>query len=170
VKKKVDRLKAEGRSKSTKVFSNSLQPKLNGMIDVSGKELTKRTAISQAMIKLSPSTLNLIKNGEILKGDVLEQARVAGIMAAKKTPSIIPLCHPLWLSQVKISFSFHNDGIAITSYVSAIERTGVEMESLLACAISALTIYDMCKMYDKTIEITDIKLLEKKKSPHGGLT
>lgn len=138
--------------------------KSNGMIDVSDKELTKRIATSRAIIKLSSSTLDLIKNGEILKGDVLEVARVAGIMAAKETPAIIPLCHPLRLSYVKISFSFLDDGIAITSQVSAIERTGVEMESLLACAVSALTIYDMCKMYDKAMEITDIKLLEKKKS------
>lgn len=138
--------------------------KSDGMIDVGNKELTRRTATSQATIKLSPSTLDLIKNGKTLKGDVLEVARVAGIMAAKKTPAIIPLCHPLQLSYVKISFSFFADGIVITSQVSAIERTGVEMESLLACAVSALTIYDMCKMYDKAMEITDIKLLEKKKS------
>jgi cyclic pyranopterin phosphate synthase len=138
--------------------------KLDGMVDVSDKKPTRRIATSQAVIKLSPSTLDLVKNGEISKGDVLEVARVAGIMAAKETPAIIPLCHPLQLSHVKISFSFFDDGITITSRVSAIEKTGVEMESLLACAVSALTIYDMCKMYDKAMEITDIKLLEKKKS------
>ena len=137
--------------------------KLDGMVDVSGKEVTRRVAISQAIIKLNPSTLNMVKNGEAIKGDVLEVARVAGIMAAKETPAIIPLCHPLRLSQVKISFSFFDDGIKITSQVSATERTGVEMESLLACAVSALTIYDMCKMHDKAIEISDIKLLEKRK-------
>lgn len=137
--------------------------KLDGMVDVGNKEVTKRIAISQAIIKLSPSTIDLIKNGKVIKGDVLETARVAGIMAAKGTPLIIPLCHPLRLSQVKVSFSFFDERIKIISQVSAIERTGVEMESLVACAVSALTIYDMCKAHDKAMKISDIKLLEKKK-------
>ena len=138
-----------------------------GMIDVSAKKETRRTAVAGALVKLSSKVLNLIKGEKVLKGDVLEQACLAGIMAAKKTSDIIPLCHPLRISDVKISFEFTPGGIEITSRAAAIERTGVEMEALVAASVSALTIYDMCKMYDRAIEITDIMLLEKRGGKSG---
>jgi len=144
-----------------------VQDKLNGMVDVSEKEVTRRTARAQAVVKLKKGVLNLIKSQQILKGDVLEQAKVAGIMASKRTSDIIPLCPPLQISDVKISFTFLSYGIRIISQVKAMERTGVEMEALPACAVAALTIYDMCKMYDKSMEITDIMLLEKKGGKSG---
>ena len=144
-----------------------VRDRLNGMVDVSEKEVTRRTAKAQAVVKLKKGVLNLIKSQQILKGDVLEQAKVAGIMASKKTSDIIPLCHPLQISDIKISFFFLNYGIRIISRVKAMERTGVEMEALTACAVAALTIYDMCKMYDKSMEITDIMLLEKKGGKSG---
>ncbi len=135
--------------------------KLNGMVDVSGKDITLRKAKAQAVVKLKPQIIELIKKKKALKGDVLEQAKIAGIMAAKKTSNLIPLCHPLSISNIKISFTLLSEKIKITSYVTARERTGVEMEALIAATLAALTIYDMCKMYDRTIEITDIFLLEK---------
>jgi len=137
------------------------------MIDVSSKKETKRVAKSQAVIKLKKEVMDLIKNKKVIKGDVLENARSAGILAAKKTSDLIPLCHPLRITDIKISFSFTDNGIVIISQVSAIERTGVEMEALVACAISALTVYDMCKMYDRSIEITDVMLLEKRGGKSG---
>ena len=108
-----------------------------------------------------------IKNNRIAKGDVLEQAKVAGIMAAKKTPDIIPLCHPLRITEVSITYSFIKEGIKVLSRVTAFERTGVEMEALVACTTAALTIYDMCKMYDRGNEIREIILLEKRGGKSG---
>jgi len=134
---------------------------LNGMVDVSDKDITLRRAKAQAVVKLKPQIIELIKKKKILKGDVLEQAKVAGIFAAKKTSNLIPLCHPLSISNVKISFVLSSKEIKITSDVTARERTGVEMEALIATTLAALTIYDMCKMYDRAIEITEILLLEK---------
>jgi len=134
---------------------------LNGMVDVSDKDITLRRAKAQAVVKMKPQVIELIKKKKILKGDVLEQAKVAGIFAAKKTSNLIPLCHPLSISNVKISFVLSSKEIKITSDVTARERTGVEMEALIATTLAALTIYDMCKMYDRAIEITEILLLEK---------
>ncbi|MBT9130717.1 MAG: Cyclic pyranopterin monophosphate synthase 2 [candidate division WS2 bacterium] len=142
---------------------------MNGLVDISKKEITRRKATAQAVVKLKKRVLTLIKEGQILKGDVLEQARLAGIMASKRTSDIIPLCHPLAILDIKISFTYFNSGIRIVSYVVAMDRTGVEMEALVACAVSALTIYDMCKMYDRSIEIADIMLLEKKGGESGEL-
>lgn len=138
-----------------------MKKRLNGMIDVSDKNITLRRAKAQAVVKMKPQIIELIKEKKTLKGDVLEQAKVAGIMAAKKTSGLIPLCHPLSISDVKISFVLSKKRIKITSDVTARERTGVEMEALIATTLAALTIYDMCKMYDRAIEITDILLLEK---------
>lgn len=135
--------------------------RLNGMIDVSGKDITLRRAEAQAVVKLKKRIIELIKKKKTLKGDVLEQAKVAGIMAAKKTSELIPLCHPLSISNIKVSFVLGSKEVKITSCVSARERTGVEMEALIAATLAALTIYDMCKMYDRAIEITDILLLKK---------
>jgi len=141
--------------------------KIDGMIDVSSKKETLRIARARAIIKLKKSIITMIKNGEIAKGDVLEQAKVAGIMAAKKTSGLLPLCHPLRISEVSISFSFIEGGIKIISHVTAFERTGVEMEALVACSTAALTIYDMCKMYDRGNVIQDIMLLEKRGGKSG---
>jgi cyclic pyranopterin phosphate synthase len=140
---------------------------LKGMVDVGAKKETRRTARAQAFVRLKSRVLNLIKEKKAKKGDVLEQARVAGIMAAKKTNHLIPLCHPLRIADVSIDYAFEEGGIRIISEVSAIERTGVEMEALTACAVSALTIYDMCKMYDRSMEITDVLLLEKRGGKSG---
>lgn len=144
-----------------------MKKRLNGMIDVSDKNITLRRAKAQAVVKMKPQIIELIKKKKILKGDVLEQAKVAGIMAAKKTSNLIPLCHPLSISDIKLSFTLGSREIKITSRVSARERTGVEMEALIAATLAALTIYDMCKMYDRAIEITDILLLEKTGGKNG---
>lgn len=140
---------------------------MNGLVDISNKKESKRVAKAQGFIRLKKEIIRLIKMKKILKGDVLENARLAGILAVKKTPDLIPLCHPLRLSDIKISFEFTRSGIKVISEVQALERTGVEMEALVACAISALTIYDMCKSYDRSIEITDIMLLEKRGGESG---
>ncbi len=137
------------------------------MIDVSKKKETERRAKAQAIVKLNEELIERIKEGKIEKGNIFEQARVAGILAAKKTPELIPLCHPLRITGIDISLSFVDGGIRVLSEVSGKERTGMEMEALVACAVSGLTIYDMCKMYDKTIEITDIMLLEKSGGKSG---
>ena len=141
--------------------------RLEGMVDVGAKRETKRTARAQAFIKVSDRVRGLIKEKKVKKGGVLEQARVAGVLAAKKTADLIPLCHPLRITDVKLSYEFAESGIRIISEVSATERTGVEMEALTASAVCALTIYDMCKMYDKSMEITDIFLLEKRGGKSG---
>ncbi len=136
------------------------------MVDVSEKSSTVRTAIASARVCMKPETLRLITERGIPKGDVFAVSRVAGIMAAKKTPELIPLCHPLNLSSVKIDFKIDEDkaSIEIISTVKIQAQTGVEMEALTACTVAALTIYDMCKAVDKGMTISDIKLLEK----HGG--
>jgi len=141
--------------------------RLEGMVDVSEKEETKRIAVAQAEVKLNKKIIDLIKAKKILKGDVFENARVAGVMAAKKTPELIPLCHPLRISDVKISFAVVNNSVKITSSVSALERTGVEMEALAAAVVSALTVYDMCKYIDKGISICEVKLIKKSGGKSG---
>jgi len=136
------------------------------MVDVSEKSITARTAIASAKVLMKPETLRLIIEKGVPKGDVFAVARIAGIMAAKKTSELIPLCHPLSLSSVKIDFRIDegSSSIEIISTVRIQAQTGVEMEALTACAVTALTIYDMCKAVDKGMTISDIKLLEK----HGG--
>jgi len=141
--------------------------RLNGTVDVGDKPETRRTARAQACIKVSGDVLKLIMKKKVLKGDVLEGARLAGIIAAKRTDEIIPLCHPLRMTDIKISFHYLDQAIKVISEVQAIDRTGVEMEALTACTVSALTIYDMCKMYDKSMEITDVMLLEKQGGRSG---
>lgn len=133
------------------------------MVDVTEKAITKRTAIAKATLTMLPETLVRIIEGGIKKGDVLAVSQVAGIMAAKKTPEIIPMCHPLLLTSVNIEFD-HNifkSELYIKSTVSLHGKTGVEMEALTAVSVSALTVYDMCKAIDKGIIIKEIKLLEK---------
>ena len=132
------------------------------MVDVSAKPVTERMARASALVRMEPTTLERIRNRELEKGEVLEVARLAGIMAAKKTGELIPLCHPLGLDAVEIGFSFpDNKTIAINSSVKVTARTGVEMEALTAASVVALTIYDMCKAVDRGMTIGQIQLEEK---------
>lgn len=141
------------------------------MVDVSEKEDTVRVARAQAVVCMQPDTLNMIREGAIKKGDVLAVAQVAGIMGAKQTSQIIPMCHPLALSGVDLDFSLDETraSIVITSQVKTTGKTGVEMEALTAVSIAALTIYDMCKAVDRWMEITDIRLIEKSGGKSGHL-
>ena len=131
------------------------------MVDVSEKQDSKRTARARASISMAKETIVALQQGEVPKGDVFAVARVAGIQAAKRTGDIIPLCHPLMLSSVKVEFEFNDDKVEIEAEVTTVGPTGVEMEALTACSVSALTIYDMCKSLDKRMEITDLALLQK---------
>lgn len=133
------------------------------MVDVGAKKDTERIAIAQAMVRMQPATLAAIKSGGIKKGDVLGVAQVAGIMGAKQTAHLIPMCHPLMLSSVNITFEMDekNSSITIQCQVKTTGKTGVEMEAISGASIAAMTIYDMSKAIDRWMEITDIKLLEK---------
>lgn len=139
------------------------------MVDVSPKEPTLRIAKAQAVVKLSKQAYLAVKEGRVKKGDVLAVASVAGIMGAKQTPHLIPMCHPLNIEQINIDFELNDENctIKVISTAKITAKTGVEMESLCACSIAALTIYDMCKSIDKTIEITDIYLLKKSGGKSG---
>ena len=143
---------------------------ITGMIDVGPKEKTHRIAKAQAFVKLNREILQKVKNNEMPKGNVLEMARTAGIFAVKNTPQLIPMCHIIEIEYANTDFSFKADGILIESKVSAHAKTGVEMEALTACTAAALTIYDMCKMFSKEIEIQDIYLLEKTGGKSGDYT
>jgi cyclic pyranopterin phosphate synthase len=136
------------------------------MVDVSQKADTERLAIARGEVHMHPETLSLIRQGAIKKGDVLTVAQLAGIMAAKRTSELIPLCHPLPLSQVQIDLVLDDalPGVRITAQVRTVGKTGVEMEALTAVSIAALTIYDMAKAAEKTMRIQNIRLVEK----HGG--
>lgn len=133
------------------------------MVDVSGKDNTTRQATAAATVFMKEETLRLIREGKMAKGDVLAVAQVAGIMAAKKTPSLIPMCHPLLLTGVDIAFHFDDgqNSLAIEATVKVNGQTGVEMEALTAAAATALTVYDMCKAVDREMEISGLCLLEK---------
>lgn len=131
------------------------------MVDVSHKPIVKREAVASGFIKLKPATISLIKKNAIQKGDCLAAAKIAGIMAAKKVGELIPLCHPLALDYIDLTFELKKNGIKITSTAKIQAKTGVEMEALTAVSIAALTIYDMCKAVDKMMEIADIKLVKK---------
>lgn len=134
------------------------------MVDVGDKPNQQRTAIAEGHIRLSAETLQLIRDNQIKKGDVLTVAEIAGIQAAKKTSELIPLCHPLQLTKVKVTTEVVEDGIKVTGEARCIGQTGVEMEALTAVHISLLTIYDMCKAVDKEMLMGEIMLLEKTKS------
>ena len=136
------------------------------MVDVTEKPDTDRIATAGAVVNVNTATMALIKEGGIKKGDVLAVAQVAGIMAAKKTPDIIPMCHPLLLSSVDISFTLSETQVLIEATVRCKGATGVEMEALTAAAAAALTVYDMCKAVQRDIEISEVKLLFK----NGGKT
>jgi cyclic pyranopterin phosphate synthase len=133
------------------------------MVDVGGKMPQSRRAIAKGTIFLSDQTLNLIRENQIKKGDVLTVAQIAGIQAAKQTALLIPLCHPLPLDKIDVNMDVTDHGIDVTSQARCIGRTGVEMEALTAVSIALLTIYDMCKAIDKNMQIGEIKLLEKVK-------
>ena len=133
------------------------------MVDVGGKEDVKRSAIARGAITLAVETLRLVKKNKIKKGDVLAVAKIAGIQAAKKTSGLIPLCHPLLLTNIEVNFEIKKDRIEIEAKVECIGKTGVEMEALAAVAVAALTIYDMCKAVDKKMRIGDIYLWQKLK-------
>ncbi len=144
------------------------------MVDVSGKETTRRLARARAKVRMLTATLEAIELGLVKKGDVLAVAQVAGVMAAKKVPDLIPLCHPLEISSVGISFDSERsaDGafLLITAEVTCLGRTGVEMEAMTAAAATALTVYDMCKSLDRWMKIEEIQLLEKSGGRSGHLT
>jgi len=134
------------------------------MVDVGAKKITARTATATGRIEVSKATLKAIQSGGIEKGDVFSVARLAGIMGAKKTPELIPLCHPLALNSVKVELKAAKDGSAaidITATCKVTAKTGVEMEALTAVSVAALTVYDMCKAADKSMRITDIRLTHK---------
>ncbi len=138
------------------------------MVDVGQKEATWRTAVAGARVTMKPETLELIARGEIPKGDVFACARIAGIMAAKKTPELIPLCHPIPLSNVTVDIrAVAPDMVALTATAQALYVTGVEMEALCAVSVAALTIYDMCKAVDRGMQITDVQLMEKSGGKSG---
>ena len=139
------------------------------MVDVSDKDVTARSATASALVKMRPETLTLILEGKAKKGDVLATARIAGIMAAKKTHELIPLCHPLMISKVSVEFApdTEHSVIAVTATVKVEGKTGVEMEALTACSVACLTLYDMCKAVDRAITITDLRLIEKSGGKSG---
>ena len=142
------------------------------MVDVGEKSETVRQAVATATVVMLPDTLSLIVQNQIKKGDVLAVARISGIMAAKQTPSLIPLCHTLQLNQVSVEFQIddENHSINVEAFVSTSAKTGVEMEALTAVSIAALTIYDMCKAVDRAIHIEDVKLLKKTGGKSGDYT
>ncbi|CAN5506751.1 cyclic pyranopterin monophosphate synthase MoaC [soil metagenome] len=142
------------------------------MVDVSGKDATTRIAVAKGRITMRKETLELIRWGMAKKGDVIAAARIAGIMAAKKTHELIPLCHPLMISSIAVDFAFDEAGTAIdiAATVKVEGKTGVEMEALTAVSVAALTIYDMCKAADRGMRIGDIRLAEKSGGKSGRYT
>lgn len=134
------------------------------MVDVGDKDIVKRTAEASGKIYLSKETLKLIEENNIKKGDVISVARISGIMGAKHTSELIPLCHNISIEKVSLDFTLEEDGIVIKSYCRCSYKTGIEMEALTAVSVAALTIWDMCKAVDKNMRISDITLLSKTKS------
>ena len=139
------------------------------MVDVTEKKATARMAVAGGVIYMKSKTIHLIQNQRVKKGNVLETARIAGIMAAKKTSELIPMCHPLNITHVQVDFSPNTSEncIGIEAAVRAVDQTGVEMEAITAVAIAAMTIYDMCKSYDKEMTISKIQLLRKSGGKSG---
>jgi cyclic pyranopterin phosphate synthase len=133
------------------------------MVDVSGKSVTERSAVAEGFVAMASKTLDLVLRGNAQKGDVLATARIAGIMAAKRTHELIPLCHPLPLTQVTVEFTPSRDpaGVRVEATAKVEAKTGVEMEALTAVAVACLTIYDMVKAADRSIELSGIRLIEK---------
>ena len=142
------------------------------MVDITGKSDTHREAVAKGTVRMQPDTFDLIQKGKMAKGDVLAVAQMAGIMAAKKTPDLIPLCHPILIGNVSIEFNLDkkNSTVEITATMESTGKTGVEMEALTATAVTALTIYDMCKAIDRGIRIENIRLIKKSGSKSGTIT
>jgi cyclic pyranopterin phosphate synthase len=137
------------------------------MVDVGSKNMTARTAVASGRIRMSSTVLEAISDGTVPKGDVLAAARIAGIMAAKKTAELIPLCHPLALDSVTLDFAIEDDAVRATASASLIGKTGVEMEAMTATSVALLTIYDMAKALDKAMVIEDVRLLSKQGGKSG---
>ncbi|MCH8864863.1 MAG: cyclic pyranopterin monophosphate synthase MoaC [Chloroflexi bacterium] len=142
------------------------------MVDVTGKPDTHRRAVAKGLVRMQPATFSRLQDGQIAKGDVLTVAQLAGITAAKKTPDLIPLCHPILIDSVGIEFNLdeENSTVEITATVESTGKTGVEMEALTAAAVTALTIYDMCKAIDRGIRIENIRLIKKSGGKSGDIT
>ncbi len=142
------------------------------MVDVSAKDATSRSATAKARVVMLPETLALILEGKAKKGDVIATARIAGIMAAKKTHELIPLCHPLLITKVAVEFTpdTATSSIEVAATVKVEGKTGVEMEALTACSVACLTLYDMCKAVDRGMTITDLRLVEKSGGKSGHFT
>jgi cyclic pyranopterin monophosphate synthase len=139
------------------------------MIDITQKKETERQAIAKGKVQMKPATLGLIRKGELEKGDVLAVAKTAGIMAAKETHRLIPLCHPLQLTHIAVEFNLPDNGnfVEITASAKGVGKTGFEMEALVAVSVSALTIYDMCKAVDRSMTIGEIRLIKKSGGKSG---
>lgn len=146
-------------------FSHTDESGKAKMVDVGGKPDSKRIAIAKGFIALAPETIELIKENQIKKGDVISVAKIAGIQAAKRASNLIPLCHPLLLTSISVNCEVKDNKIEIEAKVECTGKTGVEMEALTAVSIAALTIYDMCKAVDKNMKIGEIKLCHKSKQP-----
>ena len=137
------------------------------MVDVGEKAVVRRTATAMGRVGMSPRTVGLLREKALPKGDALNTARIAGVMAAKKTPELIPLCHGLDLTSVDVEFEVGEGGVEILATARASDRTGVEMDALTAVSVAALTIYDMCKAVDKEMVIQEVRLIEKTKEAAG---
>lgn len=131
------------------------------MVDVTKKDITRREAVAGCLVRMSPSTRDLVLERALDKGDALEVARVAGIMGAKRTSELIPLCHPIAIGAIEIAFEPDDQGIVVVATVRSTERTGVEMEAMTAVAVAALTVYDMVKGTERGVEISELRLLRK---------
>jgi cyclic pyranopterin phosphate synthase len=142
------------------------------MVDVTGKSDTEREAVAKCLVRMKASTFDLLKKGALPKGDVLAVAQMAGIMAAKQTPQLIPLCHPVLIGDVKVEFNLNepDSTVEITATVKSLGKTGVEMEALTAVTVTALTIYDMCKAVDRGIQIDRVRLVRKSGGKSGTIT
>jgi cyclic pyranopterin phosphate synthase len=137
------------------------------MVDVSGKDISTRSATARARVTMQPETARIVAAGTAKKGDVLGVARIAGIMAAKRTAELIPLCHPLPIDAVSVEFTPDETGIGIAATVRTSGRTGVEMEALTAASVAALTIYDMCKAVDRSMRVDDLRVTRKEGGKSG---
>ncbi len=139
------------------------------MVDVSAKARQRRSALASGRVLMASATLKLIRDNAIAKGDVLSVARIAGIMAGKKTSDLIPLCHNIEIEQIGVELELSDSAVEICASALCTDKTGIEMEALTAVSVAALTVYDMCKAVDKGMVIQDIRLLEKKKEDIGGM-
>ncbi|MHB8221013.1 MAG: cyclic pyranopterin monophosphate synthase MoaC [Acidimicrobiales bacterium] len=131
------------------------------MVDVTPREPTHRRALARCRVTMLPETTTKVANNAIMKGDVLAAARIAGIQAAKRTADLIPMCHPVLVGSVAVNFSIGDDHVEVEAQVETVDRTGVEMEAMTACAVAALTVYDMCKSADRTMTVQQVALWEK---------